>query len=255
MIHIKQCTMKFLSRVVCITILASLFTGCDTNEARKAMVHFDRAFVPLMIYTFEGDIHQAKRSVFYVEFQWQKLKKQYQGYLPEEAESLARINSWLGDAYYAIDANNLLLAANQLEHVKYEFMELRRKYGVDYYLDGLYEFQDAIALLAEAAEDEMMCLMEWGEYEHLLYQAMDDWQAIRAKKLDAELFEFDEARLRQLVAKQDAMQAVLDQYAETFSCANRKQLAIASQSLQPVFFDVLILFGNFEASQTYFAQK
>ncbi|MCB0587486.1 MAG: hypothetical protein KDD06_19485 [Phaeodactylibacter sp.] len=247
--------MKFLVRVVSIIILTSLITGCETTEIRKAMVHFDRAFIPVLAYTYEGDIHQAKRSVFYLEFQWQKVKKQYQGYLPDEKERLNRVDNWLGDAYFAIDANKPLTAANQLEHVKYEFMELRRKYGVDYYLDGLYEFQDAIALLAEAAEDEMMCLMEWGEYEHLLYQAMDDWQAIRAKKLDAELFEFDEARLRQLVAKQDAMQAVLDQYAETFSCANRKQLAIASQSLQPVFFDVLILFGNFEASQTYFAQK
>ena len=247
--------MKFLVRVVSIIILTSLITGCETTEIRKAMVHFDRAFIPVLAYTYEGDIHQAKRSVFYLEFQWQKVKKQYQGYLPDEKERLNRVDNWLGDAYFAIDANKPLTAANQLEHVKYEFMELRRKYGVDYYLDGLYEFQDAIALLAEAAEDEMMCLMEWGEYEHLLYQAMDDWQVIRAKKLDAELFEFDEARLRQLVAKQDAMQAVLDQYAETFSCANRKQLAIASQSLQPVFFDVLILFGNFEASQTYFAQK
>ena len=247
--------MKFLVRVVSIIILTSLITGCETTEIRKAMVHFDRAFIPVLAYTYEGDIHQAKRSVFYLEFQWQKVKKQYQGYLPDEKERLNRVDNWLGDAYFAIDANKPLTAANQLEHVKYEFMELRRKYGVDYYLDGLYEFQDAIALLAEAAEDEMMCLMEWGEYEHLLYQAMDDWQVIRAKKLDAELFEFDEARLRQLVAKQDAMQAVLDQYAETFSCANRKQLVIASQSLQPVFFDVLILFGNFEASQTYFAQK
>ncbi|MCO6476764.1 MAG: hypothetical protein J5I94_09085 [Phaeodactylibacter sp.] len=247
--------MKFLARVVCITILASLFTGCDTMEVRKAMVHFDRAFVPLLVYTYEGDIHQAKRSVFYVEFQWQKMKKQYQGYLPEEAISLNRINSWLGDAYYAVDANDMALAANQLEHVKYEFMELRRQYGIDYYLDGLFEFQDAIGLLAEAAEDEVMCLMEWGEYEHLLYQTIEDWKAIRKEPLDAELYEFDEARLRKLASKQDAMEAVLYQFAETFSNANRRQLAIASQSLQPAFFEVLKLFGNFEASQTYFALK
>ena len=247
--------MKFLARVVSITILASLISGCDATQIRKAMVHFDRAFIPVLAYSFEGDIHQAKRSVFYLEFQWQKLKKQYQAYLPEEAEALNRINSWLGDAYYAIDANNLTLAANQLEHVKYEFMELRQKYGVDYYLDNLYNFQDAIGLLSEAAGDELMCHMEWGEYEHLLQKAIEDWQAIRAQPIDSALHEFDEARLQQLAYKQDAMEAVLLQFAETFSCANRQQLAIASQSLQPAFFEVLRMFGNFEASQTYFAQK
>jgi hypothetical protein len=247
--------MKFLARVVSITILASLISGCDTTQIKKAMVHFDRAFVPVLVYSFEGDVHQAKRSVFYLEFQWQKLKKQYQAYLPEEAEALNRINSWLGDAYYAIDANNMTLAANQLEHVKYEFMELRQKYGVDYYLDDLFNFQDEIGLLSEAAGDELMCLMEWGEYEQLLQRAIKDWQAIRAQPLDSTLHEFDEARLQQLAYKQDAMEAVLYQFAETFSCASRQQLAVASQSLQPAFFEVLRMFGNFEASQTYFAQK
>ena len=247
--------MKFLFRVISITILASLSTGCENTEIRKAMVHFDRAFIPLMIYTYEGDIHQAKRAVFYLEFQWQKLNKQYQSYLPQEAEALRRVNAWLGDAYYAIDANNTQIAANQLEHVKYEFREMRRQYGVDYYLDGLYDFQDAIGLLTEVAEDELMCLMEWDEYEHLVYQSIKDWQLIRERPLDAALFEFDKKQLRELENKQDAMQMVLDHYAETFSCANRSQLAIASQSLQPAFFEVLKLFGSSEASQTYFALK
>lgn len=247
--------MKFLIRVVSISLLASLITGCDTTQISKAMVRFDRAFIPALAYSYEGDVHQAKRSVFYLEFQWQKLKKQYQGYLPGEAEALNRIDNWLGDAYYAIDANNMVTAANQLEHVKYEFMELRRRYGLGYYLDGLYEFQDDIGFLAEAAEDEMMCLVEWGDYEHLLYQAIEDWKAIRGQQLDAELYEFDEARLRQLAVRQDAMQEALYDFAETFGSANRRQLAIASQTLQPALLEVLKLFGNFEASQTYFAQK
>lgn len=248
--------MKFLARALSITFLTSLIiTGCETAQVRKAMVHFDRAFVPMLMYTYEGDIHRAKRSVFYLEFQWQKLKKQYKGQLPEEAGALNRIDNWLGDAYYAIDGNNSATAANQLEHVKYECMELRRKYGVPYYLDGLYDFHDAIGLLAEAAEDEMMCLMEWGDYEHLLYETIEEWEAIREQPFDAELYEFDENQVRRLVSRQDAMQQVLYEFAETFSTANRRQLAIASQSLQPAFFDVLRLFGNFEATQTFFALK
>lgn len=247
--------MKFLARVVTLSILASLISGCDTTEVRKSMVHFDRAFIPVLIYAYEGDIHQAKRSVFYLEFQWQKLQKKYEGYLPDEAEALNRISAWLGDAYYAIDANSPATAANQLEHVKYELMELRRRYGIDYYPDGLYDFQSTIDLLADAAGDELMCRIEWDEYEHLINRAQGAWKAVMEQPFDAGLYEFDETRLGQLKAKQHVMEEVLVEFAETFSCANRQDLAVASQGLQPAFFEVLRLFGSFEASQTYFAHK
>ncbi len=246
--------MKFPPRVIAVALLASLLGSCDTTEVRKAMVHFDRAFVPVLVYSCQGDIHQAKRAVFYLEFQWQKLQKKYEGCLPEEAETLNRINDWLGDAYYAIDANCPATAANQLEHVKYEFMELRRRYGLEYYLDGLYDFQNSIGLLAEAGGDELMCRMEWEEYEHLLNTARAEWKAIQEKPFDAALYEFDDKRLQQLRSEQKAMEEVLDQFAEIFSCANRQELARASRNLQPAFFEVLKVFGNFENSQTYFAQ-
>ena len=71
--------------------------------------------------------------------------------------------------------------------------------------------------------------------------------------LDRELYDFNETQLQQLDKTQDAMQEVLDQYAETFSCSSRRQLTLASYQLQPAFFEVLKLFGNYEASQTYFA--
>jgi len=42
--------MKFSPRVATLSILALLISSCDTTEVRKAMVHFERAFIPVLIY-------------------------------------------------------------------------------------------------------------------------------------------------------------------------------------------------------------
>ncbi len=218
------------------------------------MVHFDQAFIPVYTYAYEGDIYQAKRAVFFLEFQWQKLRNQYEGYLAEEAEAMRRIDAWLGDAYYAIDANRMQMATSQLEHVKYEFMMLRETYGLDYYLDRLFDFQADLELLTEAANDEMLCLMEWDEYEFFLEQTRQEWASIQKLPFDAELYEFDAAQLRQLRTQQKNMEDVLKQYTATLGQANRQAIAEASRELQPAFFELLKLFGKFEASRSYFAK-
>ncbi|HQU59255.1 MAG TPA: hypothetical protein PLU64_08665, partial [Saprospiraceae bacterium] len=225
----------------------------QTGEVAPDLARQRLAFLPVLLYAHEGDSYQAKRAVFFLEFKWHQLKDQYQNMLPEEGETFNRIDGWLGDAYYAIDANNPGLAANQLEHVKYEMMEIRHRYGVAYYLDGLYAFQSDIGLLHEAANDEMLCLMEWGEFEHLLRQTQAKWEALCEQAFDAELYEFDAKKQQQLKEEQRVMREALSQFAEAASYANRLDLAQASSSLQPAFFGVLKLFGSFETSQTYFA--
>ena len=245
--------MKLLARILLLSGFILFGGNCQTMEIRKAMVQFDQAFLPVLLYAYEGDSYQAKRAVFFLEFKWHQLKDQYQNMLPEEGETFNRIDGWLGDAYYAIDANNPGLAANQLEHVKYEMMEIRHRYGVAYYLDGLYAFQSDIGLLHEAANDEMLCLMEWGEFEHLLRQTQAKWEALCEQAFDAELYEFDAKKQQQLKEEQRVMREALSQFAEAASYANRLDLAQASSSLQPAFFGVLKLFGSFETSQTYFA--
>jgi hypothetical protein len=229
--------------------------NCQTLEIQQPMAQFDRAFIPVLIYSYEGDAYQAKRAVFYLDFHWQKLRNRCQHNLPGEAEALQRISEWLGDAYYAIDADYPLLAANQLEHVKYELMELRSRQGIAYYLDLLYEFHSNLDLLTEAAQDETLCRLEWEEFEQLLRLAQRQWAQICRQPLDAALFRFDEEKVNRLAQRQLILKEALGQFAEAADCADRLEIAASSQALQPAFMEVLRLFGAFEASQTHFAQR
>jgi len=172
---------KLLPTILALALVFST-NSCDVQSIKEDMVQFDQAYLPVWAYAYEGNLQKAKASVFYLEFQWQRLRGKYQDAMPDESwqETFRRVNDWLGDVYYAIDANELPLALSQLEHVRYELQQLRREYHVDYFLDHLYDFQDELAILTEAANDDMLCLLEWLESERLGYdigfeRALLDW--------------------------------------------------------------------------------
>ncbi len=248
--------MKTIIKISALAIVALLMTSHRPNvDIRSSMVRFDQAFLPALEYTLRGDGHEAKRAVFYLEFEWRKLRSRLQHRYPEERQFLSRIDDWLGDAYFAIDANCPVTAANQLEHVKYEMMELRDRKGIDYYLDDLYDFQGGLEVLAEAAADEMLCLMEWPEFVALSDDLQREWAAIQQKPFDAALYEFDAGDVRQLRYQQQSMKEALDNFAKAVDSAQRDEIEQASQALEPAFGQVLHLFGNFDATKTYFAQR
>lgn len=249
--------MKILLTFSCIALLACSNSTSQQIELQKSMAQFDQAFLPMLLYTYEGNTVQAKKMVFYVEFQWQRLKNQHQNQIaePDWKETFRSVSDWLSDAYYAIDADCPELALSHLEHAKYELIALREQYDIDYYLDDLYDFQTTIDVVYETANDEMLCLLQWEDLEQQVTDANFAWQVALAQPFDKQLFEFDENKEMQ---RRIAMQAVSDAMGhlnEMLECADREQVALACKKLVPVFMQVLQLFGNFEESATYFAQQ
>ncbi len=246
--------MKALFRTLLLLLTALLMTSAEQRDVRPAMVQFDRAFLPTLDHTLQVNTHDAKRAVFYLEFRWRRLRSQLIHQYPEAQETLRRIDNWLGDAYYAIDANHPYTAANQLEHVKYELMVLRSHHDIDYYLDALYDFQGGLELLTEAAADEMLCLMEWEEFEALSRELRLEWQYIMRKPFDQDLHGFDQKQVSRLKYEQRAMAEAMHAFAKATKRADRAETEEAARVLMPRFKEVLRLFGDYNSTQTYFAR-
>ncbi len=236
-----------------------LFTNfvCQPIDVRKSMVHFDQAFLPVLMHTYKGDMHQAKRAVFYLEFQWQKLRNQHEFIRPEPEwqDAFRRIDEWLGDAYTAIDANDAKLAMAQLEHVRYEFMELRERFRINYYLDYLYDFQASAELLTETAGDEMLCLMAWEELEQMAMDANAAWRDVQYQPVDAVLYELDAEKLARLDDHMQRVTGLMKNLNAAIETADRAEVAQACKKLEPAFTEVLWVFGNINASTTYYAER
>ena len=220
------------------------------------MLQVDKGYIPLMYYTWQGDIFHSKRAVFYMNFQWQQFKNRYSSATEETVtwqDALSRIDAWLSDAYQSIDHNELELATVQLDHANYELRMLRARHDLDYYLDYWYDFQDAIVETTEVAEDEMLCLLEWNEFEAMVKETRSIWQLIKLQSFDNELFGFSPEKEKQLekhIKKLDDDLAFLE---DTLDCANRIEIAKASQELRVDLMDVFRLFGHFEASKIHYA--
>ncbi len=250
--------MKIPMRSLLILLLTPSVFSCQDIDYRKGMVHFDQAFLPVMLYVYEGNLVQAKKAVFNLNFQWRRLQNQHQGAIhsdTEWAERFRRIDGWLDDAYYAIDGNRPLTAINQLEHVKYELIALRRKYNIDYYLDYLYDFQSAADMLAETANDEMLCLLEWEEFTALGQHTEKQWRRVLIQPFDAELYEFDDEQVQLLRQRQAEVTRRLAHLSKVMECADREQIARASIALEPALMNVIRLFGDDPTEQTFFAGR
>ncbi len=244
-----------------ITLLVTLLFStlqCQPVEVRKGMAQFDQAFLPVLLYAYAGDMHQAKRAIFYLEFRWQRLQDQSSYYTNKDKdwrETFERINQWLGDAYYAIDANCQDIALAELEHVRYELLTLRERQHLDYYLDYLYNFQYSTDVLRETAGDEMLCLLEWGDLEQQAATMNTYWQQVLAQTVDADMFELDAQKLGLLQQRLRDMSHIMAQINTALDAADRRLVEAACEKIEPTFLDILRVFGNFNASATYFAKN
>jgi hypothetical protein len=247
--------MKVPLRYIIALALVMSTNSCKIWDLKQDMVHFDRAFIPVWIYVREGDMAKAKAAVFNLEFRWQQLRGKYQNTVEEDnwQEAFRRVDDWLGDVYYAIDANQPQLALNQLDHVRYDLQQLRRHYHIDYYLDHLFDFHDELTVLIEAANDNMLCLLEWPEFEELSVSALQHWRNLMTHPFDAGLYEFTVEEESLFLTYQKEMEEVLVSFSEIVETADREAIASESGNLELTLRDVMRLFGNFDASRTHYA--
>lgn len=176
---------RFLFGVLMMVVFGSL--ASSPVDMRRVMLQFDEAYIPLWFFAEAGDLENAQTAWVTADQRWQRLERTLYLVLPEGVweEHSERTKSWLADARMAMEADRLDLAAISLEHARFELIALRKSLGmVDYFPDQLYQLHASLDLLAEVAEDPKLCLLEWNEVEHLIHQAIADWNHTRAIPTD-----------------------------------------------------------------------
>lgn len=256
---LRPSVMRFLTyTLLLVSLISSAQCQQNNNEAMvSAMARFDKAFIPVLIHTMEGDNYKAKRAALYVAFEWQKTMTRYRSAYPANEEWAAgfdRIDEWLGDALYEIDNNCAATAASLLEHVRYEWSELRRMEDITYYPDYWYDAQAAQAWLVQVFADEMMCQMEWEAVEEQVAELNKACKKAIEQHPDAVLYQMDAARLEQLSMAQTSLRRRLERFNKAMQAAQQNQMKLACEALGQPLWSGVRLFGDFEASRTYFAE-
>ncbi len=226
--------MKYLIALLAtFTIVLQVQAGIQED-----LVEFDRAFIPVWYHTYSDDLPKAVNGLPLLEAQWKNLKAGWKAEAPQDQyldDIFTIIENRLEETADALSEHNLALAYNQLDHIKYELMELRRQQGIRYQLDDLYNFHEMVFHVICIADDDLLDLMEWREFERVVHEMNIGWTLLArmdfGKSGGAYKHQFTEALLD------------FNQNMET-----AQQLAVQKSglTLKDAAFDLLIPFGNFQ---------
>ena len=255
----EQCYNFSIVGLLLFVILFSLASSCEeenVNVLLKDMAEFDKAYIPVLYYVREGEMHNAKRAVFFLNHSWQKVNRKYKDLCPENddwQEAFRMTDAWLSDAYFSIDAMHPKEAYIFLDHVRYQMIELRAKNELGYYLDKVWEFEASLDLAEEVAIDQMLCLLDYCEFEDIVKDLNDQWKVVKRAKIDDELFDLGVEDLKVLNIQKEKLQEAIIIFNQAVEEMEGENLAMTATFLRQAYLEFLAGFGDFISSKHYYA--
>lgn len=244
---------QFLASVALVTLMYS----CDKPGIKKDMVHFDEAYVPVLFHVYHNELEEASNSMYLLDARWQQFQSKYHFLFSKDLDGLERlryINDWMGDANDAILWDDQHTAMMQLDHIKYEMMEIRRSYKIDYFLDYLWDFEGALSMLSEASCDDNTLVCSDDEMAFLIDETQFLWEMVlKAEKMhgSGDFKRIDVSQFEQY--KKEVNENMKLVTAEKYG--SYKNIETAVDKTFESFMNLLTLFGDFESAQTFFANN
>lgn len=219
------------------------------------MVQFDQAFIPVLYHVKHGKMGEAKKAAFQMRFKWMKLKSRQQDLVndPNWQDAFCRADDWLDDAVKLIHENESHLAFIQLNQARYEMVELRRQFKIEYYLDYIFQFQEQVQTLAEVLRDEKLYLLEWTDLEVMIGKMNATWIIMRRQQFDPTDFELKLKARNAMTGLQVDIAKALLQFNDIVPEAHQLKMRVAIGQLEEKADQLLQLFGDFEGQPSYYA--
>lgn len=252
--------MKFLLKTIILFILLIVLNSCgDTTIVKEEMIQFDRAFIPAWYYAYKGDLDGAQRAMIPLTRKWQQFQKQYSDPIygrGDWKESVRLTGEWLEEAQCAIEDGDTRRASVQLDHARYELMDLRYLYEIDdYYLDAVWNLETTIAVAIETAKDRKLKLLEWEMFVDLSEGVNDTWQDLLRMPFDPAVFELNEAEILLHARRKNDLNKAIENYLNAVDTADGDQFEIAAINMEPAYLNFMMTFGDFENLRVYIAAK
>jgi len=241
----------FLSVSVC-------FLGCSSGSLKKEMIAFDRVFIPAYFYSYVGQTENARKAMSPLIHQWREMDGKYANLKAgseDWRESFRLTGGWLEEAIQALDEEDPSSALCQLDHARYELIDLRWRYKIDYYLDAYWDLEGIIAVVVETSEDQMLGLMDWKEFMELSRDMRKEWERLKNNPLVPEAHELSEEKALSLVERQVAFEETLLYFEQAVASADLCEVRERGKEVEIAYFNCLLLFGDFGASEVYYANN
>lgn len=242
--------------LISLILLPFLIASCNKSSLIYAMADFDQAFIPVFYSVYVGDLESAEKAMVNLNIKWAELNQEYEKESSAShnwQESFHMIDAWLADANSAIINNDSLQALLQLDHARYELIDLRWREGIRYHLDKVWDLEATIDIVVETTSDPMLDLMEWEEFIPMCYDVERAWILVIEEPFQPNLFQFSENKLERLEERKQQLGNMIDVFMTTVECADSCKIHEAAKAMEVAYLNYLYLFGDFQGANNNYA--
>ena len=241
--------MKKMLPVACL-VLALLLYGCNEQDVLYDMARFDRTYVPAMVLTGTKDTTgQSVLAVKRLRQDWDLLSAKYRQ-LFVVGDSAGKVSGIIERADLLITTGDFQGAHRELESISGILLDVRKRSGIDYYMDYLNRFYSTMEKTLStvlAKEPDNVTESDLASIAAMLPRAREQWSNVSTARFDRKPFLFDKQTEKALMDAVVAEARAIENLEAALRSGNRKLIFRYSGQLREGFFSVYRMFGNFDS--------
>ena len=177
--------------------------------------------------------------------QWQRTRQRFAGITlsPAERTALRATDLWMAGLDGAVRGQNLPRIRHQLRQLHATVRELRGPVATDHPADLLYTFHEEWGWVSEISHDQMMCLVEWSEFEDAYRAARSTWRRFEGVSpgYHRELFPGYATAAVEAEVSHTALLRELEEFERRLATGNHTLTTQLTEEVERLFFDHLAL--------------
>jgi len=250
----KEKTMRSFGKVlviagIVITGLAAYAFAAPSIVSEMAAL--DQALIPVAALSNQGKVEATKMAVTRLQSQWKIFSASVEDAFPGDREwtkGLETVKKGIAEAAQAAQEGDLPKVHEVLEGVRITFEELRENRNIEYYLDGFSKYRRVMekptAILAGKKASDLTDA-DIIFVSSTVPDLKSAWASAQAADLNAELFQFDAAKIAEIRSAMDSVQKDIASLESVAPGGTRDQIYEALNRLKPSLRKAFLMFGKF----------
>ncbi len=237
---------------------SSIFLMRDCSTAPKIedkMEEVDKAFIPVWCAVKTEDMYNAKRTFLVLNHRWNRFDNQYQyNNRAKLQKNFDDVNETISNLAEYIACNDAIAAAKEMDDMLAAMRSIRQENKLNYFLDHIWDFQQAYDYVSVIANDPKLHLMEWREFEREVECMNEQWEILKHQHAIGVLMDWNTNLVDDYVLQERKINRLIKELNEVVTCAEMEYVTLACDEIKPELLKMIALFGDFESSKTHYAK-
>lgn len=240
--------------------LVFLLAGCASMPVQQkllvSMARLDRVYIPALVFTNLQRQRESEIAMERLKREWNGFNRKYFGLEIKYGlditdkfwkEDFEKIDGLVASAEALVKEAKLEKAHEELEEIRLLLKGIRRRNGLNYFLDGMTEFHDAMeGIISTLRGKDKLTEKDFVKLRDLFKEAQTGWAEVAKAEPDPKVFGFDDEKIEAVNKRVRYEENMLANFAAALSSKDEDKIFQAAQDLKPNFVVLYKAFGDFQ---------